>query len=89
MSPLAASVSQRRFRARSERSYAVLDAAGEHPDLARVYPEDVFCRAGRCLSHDRISIYYRDDNHLSRAGADILAEHIMTTVANRWSVTPP
>ncbi len=85
MEPMQASVSQRQFQARSRRSYALLDAVGEHPDLARVYPEQIFCRKARCLSHDGSAIFYRDDNHLSRIGADRLTVEILRTIERRWA----
>jgi peptidoglycan/LPS O-acetylase OafA/YrhL len=89
LSPQQASVSRRQYLVRSRRSYALLDAAGVHPDITRVYPERLFCAGTRCFSHDGTAIFYRDDNHLSRTGADRLAEVITTTIDDRWGPTEP
>lgn len=87
LSPEQASVPRSAFRARSRRSYALLDAVGVHPDIARVYPERSLCSGPRCISHDGTTILYRDDNHLSRAGADRLADAITSTIAARWGMS--
>ncbi|KQX19487.1 MULTISPECIES: acyltransferase family protein [unclassified Sphingomonas] len=87
LSPQQASVSRRQYLARSRRSHAMLDAVGVHPDVARVYPENLFCAGARCFSHDGTAIFYRDDNHLSRAGADRLVAAIGATIDDRWG--PP
>ncbi|MGC4250702.1 MAG: acyltransferase family protein [Sphingobium sp.] len=82
--PGEASVSRQQFHDRTRQTYALLDSLGEEPDLARVYPEEALCRGQRCLSHDGTAIFYRDDNHLTRAGAAPLAEAIDRTIAARW-----
>jgi len=87
MEEIQASVSRHQFRVRSQRSNKMLDAVGEHRNLARVYPERIFCHRLRCLSHDRTSVFYRDDNHLSRAGADRLADEILRTIDREWGIT--
>lgn len=84
LSPLQATVSRAQFRSRSRSSYALLDSLGEHPGLARVYPEQSLCRATRCLSHEGTSIWYRDDNHLTREGADRVTKALIQTIAQRW-----
>ena len=89
LSPREASVSRQQFLARSQRTYAMLDALGDHPALVRVYPERLFCRRDRCLSHDGTKIYYRDDNHLSRAGADRLTDEVVMTISRRWGTKAP
>ena len=89
LSPMQASVSRQHFLERSRRSYALLDAIGTHPDLARVYPERLFCRQQYCLSHDGAVVFYRDDNHLSRTGADRLTDAILSEITRRWGLAAP
>lgn len=84
LSPSIASVSLAQFHARSRQSYALLDSLGDHPGLLRIYPEQSLCRDGRCYSHRGERIFYRDDNHLTRAGADLVAEAIVKGMAARW-----
>ncbi len=83
-SPLRASVSRQQFHERSRRTYAMLDALGEDPGLARVYPEENLCEDDRCLSHEGTVIFYRDDNHLAREGAARVVDSILRTIALRW-----
>ena len=84
LSPVEASVSRQQFLTRSQRTYTMLDGVGEHPDLVRVYPERLFCRRERCRSHDGTDIFYRDDNHLSRSGADRLADDVVAAISQHW-----
>jgi len=61
------------FRARTRRSYAVLDGI-RGTKVARIYPERYFCRAasGRCVASEGERIYYESDNHLSPLGAGLV-----------------
>ena len=68
------------FKERNRRSYAALDAVGQNPNLFRVYPEQVFCNndvKGRCIVQKDGRFLYKDDDHLSNAGAKLIAEKIM------------
>jgi len=82
-----ASVSHAGFRARVRRTLTMLDAVGSDPYLIRVYPENALCRADRCISHDGARIFYRDDNHLTQAGGDLLMAEIMAAIEQRWGLT--
>jgi len=53
-----------------------------HENLVPVYPSSVFCieEEGVCLLNDNQGIYYRDNNHLSNYGSDLLAPYIVDAV---------
>lgn len=75
------------FRKRQEPVYQIYDSVSEHPNLLRVYPEDIFCnqgQAGRCKTHDNESLYYVDDDHLSTRGAKLLVNKIFEEIAQKW-----
>lgn len=79
-SPGTGSTSYATFRDRNKKAYTALDSIGDHPNLVRVYPEKLFCNSalhGRCVVQDDNSLLYRDDDHLSNAGAKLLIKDIM------------
>jgi peptidoglycan/LPS O-acetylase OafA/YrhL len=50
-----------------------------HKNIERVYPHDLFCDKqiiGRCITHNEQNVFYRDDDHLSFRGAELLAQKI-------------
>jgi hypothetical protein len=78
-----ASVDYERFRARNSRAYQVFDSISASPDLKRIYPERLLCNmsvSGRCAALRAGELLYADSNHLSKAGADLLAGHIWKEV---------
>lgn len=67
------------YKARNQRTVAMLDAIS-HPRLYRVRPEQVFCDSflpGRCVNAFDGEVFYRDDDHLSDAGARLVAEKVV------------
>ena len=52
-----------------KQSHELLDSIN-HPNLYRIYTHKIFCDSlkNKCNAHDEESIFYRDNNHLSRAG---------------------
>ncbi len=79
------------YRERTASAYAVYDAVPDHPDLVRVYPETLFCNTripGRCITHDSEHVYYRDDDHLSEAGARMLVELMLRRMEEKWGRIP-
>jgi peptidoglycan/LPS O-acetylase OafA/YrhL len=72
------------FRRRSAVAYDAYDAIGALPNVHRVYPEHVFCSevSMRCKTHDVRSVWYSDDDHLSRAGADKVVSQIFRVISN-------
>jgi len=70
------------FQSRTKSAYQLLDSI-KHKDIYRVYPEKLFCNGslpGRCISHDDNSVFYKDDDHLSLAGAELLAAQVLKTI---------
>lgn len=77
------STSYERYKERNEKIIAAFDTLS-HPNLRKVKPADDFCGqplAGRCInSLDASTIYYFDDDHLSDAGAGLVAPAILRAV---------
>lgn len=51
-----------------------------HPNLFRVYPHKIFCDSmikDRCITHDSKKIFYRDLNHPTDQGAELINNEIM------------
>ena len=68
------------FKSRNTRTVEALDKAGPSENLARILPEELFCSSyleGRCVTQKDGVIFYRDDNHLSDAGARLLMEEVL------------
>lgn len=69
------------FQDRNRSSHIALDSVGDHPNLYRIYPEEIFCDAdlaGRCIVQKNASLLYRDDDHLSNAGARLVVSEILS-----------
>ena len=67
------------YESRNKTSIQILDSL-ESESIMRVYPARIFCGTtipGRCITHSLSQIYYRDDDHLSKAGADLVADDIL------------
>lgn len=68
-----------RFTRRTAASYALLDRLPSR-SLVRVLPEFLFCdtfRPDYCIASIGDALLYRDDDHLSPAGADLLASFML------------
>jgi hypothetical protein len=77
------STSHKVFQDRNRNVYQALDDIGEHPDLIRVYPENIFCNKDledRCIVQKDGDLLYQDDDHLSAAGAELVIKAIITHV---------
>jgi peptidoglycan/LPS O-acetylase OafA/YrhL len=71
------------FKKRNKKTYSILDSIGLHPNLTRIYPEKIFCDTyvkERCATHSLQDVFYEDDDHLSRAGADLVIKEVMDAV---------
>lgn len=81
--PDVGSTSYKVFKERNNRSYEALDKVGQHPDLYRIYPENILCNndvKGRCVVQKQGHALYRDDDHLSNAGAKLLVDQIIEKI---------
>lgn len=63
------------YDARAKQGNAVLDAIS-NPNLFHVRPADIFCNDLRCINARDGYIYYYDDDHLSLAGGNLIADGI-------------
>jgi len=66
------------YRERTAESFILLDGI-EHENVYRIYPHELFCDSKvkrRCITHDTQNSFYRDDDHLSRIGAQMLTDEI-------------
>jgi hypothetical protein len=69
-----------------ERRYSevvsTFDSLGEHKNLTRILPTEIFCDANRCASFlAGIPLYY-DDDHLSNEGAKLVVKELMKSLNN-------
>lgn len=74
------------YKERSRRAYEIYDSIPDHENLLRIYPDKLLCSGARCKTHSESIIYYRDDNHLSYEGADILLTHILQEADKKWGI---
>ena len=82
-SPNVGSTSHEVFKTRNRRSYIALDSVGQQPNLFRVYPEHIFCSnevSDRCVVQNEVDLYYWDEDHLSSAGAKLVAKEIIKNI---------
>lgn len=71
------------FKSRHQETFAVLDAIGEHPRLRRVRFDAQLCDTlieKRCITQIDGMPLYKDDDHVSRAGAAWLGETLVDAV---------
>ncbi len=83
------STSHEIFQDRNRNAYEALDSVGQHPNLFRVYPEKIFCNndlENRCIVQGDGRLLYRDDDHLSDAGAMLVTQAILGHLQNSSSV---
>ncbi len=76
------------FRERTRETYNLYDSI-DHPNVIRVYPEELFCntpKINRCSTHNDNRIFYRDDDHLSYYGGTILNSEIISAI-NKFTKT--
>lgn len=67
------------FEERNRATLEMLDSLGSHNRITRVYPAKTLCNtfvAGRCVANYGDKIFYRDDDHLSIEGADLVLERL-------------
>jgi len=74
------STSHEVFKQRAAKGYEMLDNIGDHPNLIRIFPEEVLCSSvkdGRCMATLNKQPLYVDDDHLSRLGAEMVSRLIV------------
>ena len=63
-------------------SFKLLDSI-QGENIYRVYPHTLFCNniiKNRCITHDKINIFYEDDNHPSLAGAKMINDLVIKEI---------
>lgn len=81
-----ASTSFTAFQTRNRTAFAALDEIGPHPRLTRIYPHRTLCAAvlpGRCIFQQGSQALYTDHNHVSLAGARLIAPEIARALTRR------
>jgi hypothetical protein len=61
------------YRARQRPTFDVLDGIGTSEKILRVYPHERLCENNRCIVFADGKPLYRDDDHLSVAGAEFIS----------------
>ena len=74
------------YRNRTYRSKLILDSIQPHPNLIRIYPEKLFCDDKQCKALSERNLLYRDDDHLSSFGVDLLLKEIQSEIVNKWDI---
>ncbi len=80
------SISHDVYVQRTRNVHAQLDRIGDHPNLVRVKPEEIFCNralAGRCVVESDGAPLYFDDNHLNKIGNALLAHRIVEAMKSK------
>ena len=75
------SVSYDDFFERTRSSFNLLNSI-QGENIVRVFPHLAFCDvdANRCIAHDSDEIFYADDNHPSKIGADVINDLIIRNI---------
>ena len=71
------------YRRYAQSTYELFDSI-EGERIVRHYPSSLFCQerpGGRCTTHSSIDIWYADDDHLSKEGADLLSNDLITILS--------
>ncbi len=74
------STSFKQFIARNSYTFSTLDSVIKHEKLKRVYPHKFFCNTymqDRCIAIYKSNSFYRDSNHLSNSGANLIVDDIV------------
>ena len=67
------------YKERSESAFRLLDRiAGEHGEVMRIYPDRLLCSQTtlRCYTHSDQVLFYKDSNHLSTTGAEMVVSEV-------------
>jgi peptidoglycan/LPS O-acetylase OafA/YrhL len=84
LGPASLVTDHKRVSQRLRKVTEIFDRIGEHPNLVRIKPEEIFCdiyRKESCVVHMNGVPLYFDDDHLSNAGARLVVDKIMEEVS--------
>ena len=72
------------YKDRTKPSFQLLDSIQSN-NIYRVYPHTLFCNTtikNRCVTHNKKYIFYKDKNHPSLKGAEMINDLIMKEIEN-------
>lgn len=67
---------------------SLMEKFNSDPNFLVVQSSELFCEQfeqGRCLTHNSSDLFYEDDNHLNKQGAEILSAKIMSEIELRFA----
>ena len=72
------------FKDRTKPSFELLDSI-QNKNIYRVYPHELFCGISielldRCLTHNDKHLFYKDNNHLSIFGSNLVNNLIINKI---------
>jgi len=70
------------YKDRTKSSFELLDSI-QSKNIYRVYPHTLFCNTtikNRCVTHDKNNIFYKDDDHPSLKGSEMINDLIMKQI---------
>jgi hypothetical protein len=70
------------YKNRTKSSFELLDTI-QGENIYRVYPHSLFCDTtikDRCTTHNKNNLFYRDDDHPSLKGAEMINDLIMKEI---------
>ena len=70
------------YKNRTKTSFVLLDSI-KGDNVYRVYPHSLFCDTiikDRCVTHDKNNSFYRDDDHPSLKGAEMINDLIIKEI---------
>lgn len=71
------------FQERQDIILPILDRVGTSARIIRAYPHKKLCGSGRCLIYANGKALYKDDDHLSTAGAEFVLPEFAPVFASR------
>ena len=78
------------YKRRNEQVITILDEITDRPNLIRIFPDRLLCSTptDRCYTHDKKTLLYYDNNHLSQQGAALVVNEIASSLSvlhkNHW-----
>lgn len=76
------------FQSRTKNAYEQFDKLAQHPNLLKVYRENVFCNtalSGRCILERNKKPLYYDDDHVNYFGGELISKEIIKGMkAKSW-----
>ncbi len=65
----------KRWQVNYQKSYRLFNSL-KGKNFIKIYPKEQLCQNNICVTHDREHLYYKDDNHLSYYGMQLVVDEI-------------